>query len=183
MTQSMLWRRLDSPGHDACCLIDNGHGWQLEGTAVFRTETGAHAQLVYQVVCDRAWVSRRGCVRGLIGDQRIELTIGHGPHGLWSVNDEAVDDLEGLVDLDLAFTPATNLLALRRLALAEGSSADAPAAWLDLASRSLVALPQRYQRIAPTLYDYDAPSVPYHAQLEVTPEGFIRRYPGLWEMA
>ncbi|MGE3459989.1 MAG: putative glycolipid-binding domain-containing protein [Kofleriaceae bacterium] len=178
----MLWRRLDTPGHDACCLIDNGHGWQLDGTAVFRTDDGSPAQLGYQVHCDRNWVSRRGSVRGWIGDRRIDLTIAHGPHGLWSVNDEPADELEGLVDLDLAFTPATNLIALRRLALADGETADAPAAWLELAHARLIALPQRYKRLSATSYDYDAPSVPYHAVLDVTPQGFVRMYPQLWQM-
>ena len=40
---AVLWRRLDTPGHDACRLVRNDAGWQLEGTAVFR-EDGAMAE-------------------------------------------------------------------------------------------------------------------------------------------
>ena len=31
-------------------------------------------------------------------------------------------------------------------------------------------------------YEYEAPRANYHAVLETTPEGFVRRYPGLWEL-
>ncbi len=86
------------------------------------------------------------------------------------------------VDLDFGFTPATNLLQLRRLALDEGQAADAPAAWLSaLPAGSLELLPQRYERRTAATYWYEAPSVGYAALLEVAPTGFILRYPGLWE--
>jgi uncharacterized protein len=89
---------------------------------------------------------------------------------------------ERYIDLDLGFTPATNLLQLRRLALADGQAAEAPVAWLDVAVGTLTVLPQRYERRGDATYWYEAPSVPYTGLLEVTPTGFIRRYPDLWEM-
>jgi hypothetical protein len=43
----ILWRRLDTPGHDdACSLEANDSGWKLHGTAVLR-EDGARARLAY----------------------------------------------------------------------------------------------------------------------------------------
>jgi len=32
---SVLWRRLDTPGHDVCRLEKSDAGWKLEGVAVF----------------------------------------------------------------------------------------------------------------------------------------------------
>ena len=43
--------------------------------------------------------------------------------GVWTLDGAAVSGLEACVDLDLGFTPATNLLQIRRLALALGSIA------------------------------------------------------------
>lgn len=85
------------------------------------------------------------------------------------------------LDLDFGFTPATNLLQLRRLALQPGQAADAPAAWLDVATGTLRRLPQRYERRTEYSYWYEAPSVGYAGLLEILPSSFIRRYPGLWE--
>jgi hypothetical protein len=68
------------------------------------------------------------------------------------------------------------------LALAEGQAAEAPAAWLDVSAGTLQVLPQRYERRTAATYWYEAPTVGYAGMLEVTPIGFTRRYPGLWEM-
>jgi hypothetical protein len=89
--------------------------------------------------------------------------------------------VESHLDLDLGFTPATNLQQLRRLALAEGQAAEAPVAWLDVLAGSLETVAQRYERRSATTYWYSAPRFDYQALLEVDAAGFIRLYPGLWE--
>ncbi len=179
-TASILWRRLDTPGHDACRLEGSDAGWQLEGTAVFRHD-GVPARLTYHVACDLAWCTQQGDVHGWLGLQSVEFSIARTSGGVWTLNGAVVPGLESCVDLDLDFTPATNLLPLRRLALAEGQAADALAAWLNMSARTLEVLPQRYERRAEATYWYEAPSVDYAALLEVTPIGFIRRYPSMWE--
>ena len=60
---TILWRRVDNPGHDACRLLALGDAWRLEGTAVFRQE-GVPACLTYKVDCDANWRTREGAVHG-----------------------------------------------------------------------------------------------------------------------
>jgi hypothetical protein len=74
MTASVLWRRLDTPGHDACRLRPAADGRELEGTAVFLSD-GAVACVDYQVFCDASWQSRHGRVRGWIGDTPLDLGV------------------------------------------------------------------------------------------------------------
>jgi uncharacterized protein len=179
-TISILWRRLDTPGHDACRLEESDSGWRLDGTAVFLHD-GVPARLGYHLVCDRSWRTQRGEVRGWLGAQPVDVTVVRTADGVWTLNGIALPRLETYVDLDLGFTPATNLSQLRRVALAEGEAADVPVAWLDVAAGTLAALPQRYERRSATTYWYEAPTVDYAGLLEVTPAGFIRKYPGLWE--
>jgi hypothetical protein len=179
---AVLWRELDTPGHDACRLETRDGAWRLDGAAVFRDERGRPARLAYQVEADAAWRTRRGRVQGWLGAQAVELDIARTADGGWTLNGAPAAGLEGMVDLDLGFTPATNLLPLRRLALADGQTADAPAAWLDPAAGTLVVLPQRYTRRSATVYWYESSGGGYAGVLEVEPTGFIRRYPGLWEI-
>jgi uncharacterized protein len=180
-TSFALWRRLDAPGHDVCRLERGASGWQIDGTAVFR-EDGVPARLDYQVGCDFEWVTQRGHVCGWFGGQSVQFTIVRTAGGLWTINGLAVPELESCADLDLGFTPATNLLQIRRLALAEGQAAQVPVAWLDVPTGTLDVVSQRYERRADATYWYEAPRFSYAALLEVTPEGFVRLYPGLWEM-
>jgi|UPI000481F86F hypothetical protein len=177
----MLWRRLGTPGHDVCRLDRNGENFQLDGAAAFRNEDGRLAQLHYRVRCDRAWHTQWATVRGWLGGEAIDMSIVRDAHGSWKLNDAAVPELGHCVDLDLGFTPATNLLPLRRLHLAEGEASAAPAAWLDLDNGGLAELTQHYERRGETEYWYTAPRFDYAAMLDVTPDGFVRRYPTLWE--
>lgn len=179
---AILWRRLDTPGHDACRLIRLDDGWRLQGSAAFLHEDGSPACACYEVDCDREWRTRRGRVRGSIGARNLDLHIERADDGQWRLDGKAVDGMDGLLDLDLGFTPATNLLQLRRIALDTGQTADVPVAWLDLPERGLRMLQQRYERRARGAYWYEAPEYGYSALLRVNVLGFVEDYPQLWRM-
>ena len=176
----MLWRRLDAAGHDGCRLTETNDGCQLEGTAVFLHE-GAPAHLGYYVTCDTAWRTRSGTVRGWIGPRTVDVRVERTAEGSWMLNGTAVSGLNDCVDLDLGFTPATNALQLRRIALEKGHGADVPVAWLNDEDFSLSILHQRYERKTARGYWYESPGFDYAATLEVTEAGFPRLYPDLWE--
>ena len=177
---SILWNRLDTPGHDACRLIEKHGGWELEGTAVF-VKGGAPARLDYNVACDASWRTRWGRVRGWIGARALDLYIARTAPGTWTLNgDEALTSMD-CVDLDLGFTPATNLISLRRLNLPVGQRTTIFTAWLDEGAARLEVVEQAYRRQAGGAYAYEAPRFQYQAVLDVDSTGFVRRYPTLWE--
>src|SRR5206468_4106550 len=128
-----------------------------DGAAVFRGENGQPARLDYRVHCDKAWHAKWGRVRGWIGSLPVDFAIARAANGEWSLNDQRVPGLAHCTDLDLGFTPATNLLPLRRLNLQVGESAEAPAAWLDLDDEGLSALVQCYERRKEAEYWYQSP--------------------------
>ena len=180
MTTTAVWRRLDAPGHDACRLTGSADGWQIEGTAIF-VQDGKHGHLAYRVQCAKDWVTQEGTVRGWLGPRSIDLVVRRTRAGEWTVNDGVVDGLAGIVDLDLGFTPATNLLQLRRIALNEGEGKDVPVAWLNVGDGTLSLLRQRYERRGARTYWYEAPRFEYAAMLDVDDSGFPKRYPDRWE--
>lgn len=175
-----FWRRLDVPGHDACRIAFTPEGVSLTGCAVFR-ERGRVCQLRYEVQADAAFHSRRARVAGFMGRNGVDLDIRVGRGQRWKLNGIEQPQLAGCIDVDLNFTPATNLLALRRLALRVGEEAQAPAAWLSFPSLELLLLPQSYRRISRTEYAYEAPTVGYGGILCVSPAGVVLHYPGLFE--
>ena len=179
--RSILWKRLDTPGHDACIISRNDTGWKLCGSAVFRHDRHP-AQLSYEVVCDTAWRTLYGNVQGWLGERPVSFCIARTETQAWKLNEQDVQHLEPCIDLDLGFTPATNLLPLRRLNLAEGQGAYAPAAWLNVSTSTLTLLPQRYERRSETTYWYEALTANYADLLTVDQTGFVVRYPGLWEV-
>jgi hypothetical protein len=178
-TAAVLWRRIDEPGHDACRVGPTDDGWLVQGTAVFLHD-GTPARLDYGVTCDRAWHTRAATVNGWIGSEPVSHAIERTEDGRWLLDGSPVPGLDGCVDVDFGFTPATNLPQLRRLALEIGQAAEYSVAWLDVPPGNLTRLAQRYERRTAGSYAYDSPSFGYHEVLEVDTAGFIRHYPGLW---
>lgn len=177
---SAFWRKLDTPGHDTCRLEHRPSGWRLEGVAVFSQER-TPASLFYEVNCDAAWRTRSGQVRGRFGDTAVTFQVARTDAGVWRLNGKAAANLEGCIDLDFGFTPATNLFQLQRMNLAIGQAADVPVAWLDISSVALERIEQRYERRSEFTYWYESLKFGYAAVLEVDTSGFVRSYPGLWE--
>jgi uncharacterized protein len=179
-TAAFFWRRLDHPGHDSCRLFKVQKGWRLIGAAVF-SDNSRPCHLQYEVVTDAAWKSRRARVVGFVGNRAVELRVRvtRGLH--WAVNGVEQRNVSGCIDIDLGFTPATNLIALRRLALKIGQRAEASAAYLAFPKMRFERLPQTYHRMSRTQYGYEAPSFGYSGTLTVSPFGAVVRYPGLFE--
>jgi hypothetical protein len=178
---AVLWRRLDAPGHDACQFMPGDNGWTIRGLAVF-LEAQQVCQLRYEVVADSAFQTRAAAVAGWLGQTAVDLRIRADGNGEWTVNGLRQPELSGCLDLDLGFTPATNFLPVRRLALNMGEAAEAVAAYLAFPGLGLAVLQQRYQRVSSTAYEYDAPSAGYRGTLVFSAHGVIVSYPGLFVM-
>lgn len=177
----VLWKRHDQPGHEACRFARSDDSWQIVGTAVFVDPHGP-AQLSYRVVCEENWTTRSAEVEGWIGSNDFVLSIVHDRQGHWTVNGGSRPDLNGLMDVDLGFTPSTNTLVLRRLSLEIGDETDTTAAWLDTDDWTIKPLLQNYRCKAPDLYAYASPGHDYHAELSVDDFGVVTNYPDLWSI-
>ena len=86
------------------------------------------------------------------------------------------------VDIDLNFSPSTNLLPIRRLGLAVGAEAPVTAAWLRFPSFALEPLAQTYRRLSIGAYRYESGGGAFTADLEVDDAGLVTRYPGFCEV-
>jgi hypothetical protein len=174
---TILWKRLDVEGHDCCRVAQTTDGWAVDGKAVF-LEGGVPVALDYRFSCDLRWHARRADVSGWIGGEEIRLSIDRASSGAWRLNGTEHDVESALLDIDLGFTPATNILPIRRLQLEAGMQAEAPAVYLAFPELKLEKLEQTYRRIDEARYAYRAPS--YEDVLDVSPEGLVLSYPRLW---
>jgi len=178
--RSILWRRLDRPGHEAARVSRAGAGWRLDGAAVFAHE-GAACSLAYDIACDEAWRTVSCRVTGFLGAARVDVDVRVDGAGRWRVNGVECAAVAGAVDIDLNWSPSTNLLPIRRLGLAVGAAATVTAAWLRFPSFALEPLAQSYRRLAPGAYRYESGGGRFTADLEVDAAGLVTRYPGFCE--
>ncbi len=181
ISKTILWRRLDQPGHEATRLYLHDTAWHLAGTAVF-SDNQQPCRLEYHVICDANWHTRSGRVIGWVGTTAIavELSVDAAQH--WSLNGKEYPAVDGCLDLDLNFSPSTNLIPIRRLELAIGQAAPVRAAWLRFPTFKLEPLEQVYHRSGESAYHYEVPDSGFVRELAVDAMGFVTSYPGLWAM-
>jgi uncharacterized protein len=162
-------------------------GYLLDGFVIMLLD-GSPARVHYFVHCGHDWSTRAAEVtlmRGLTAD-RVVIRADEGH--TWLVNDTSdpsasplrLNELEGVSDIDLAFTPATNTLPIRRLSLLVGESRESEAAWLRFPELGLERLPQRYTRVTDRQYLYESGEGLFQVELEVDEEGVVVRYGSVW---
>jgi uncharacterized protein len=174
-----LWRRLDTPGHEAVRLLSDGSGWRLIGSAVF-VHKAEPCQLHYRVSCDSGWRTRSAEVNGWVGERPVQVSIAVDAAGCWTLDGEACAAVHGCIDVDLNFSPSTNLLPIRRLQLAVGQAAAVRAAWLRFPAFRLEPLEQVYRRTGADSYRYQSGGGAFEADLHVSAEGLVTDYPPIW---
>lgn len=176
----ILWRRIDIPGHESARLSFREGHHRLEGRAIFAAAEGPTA-LDYEIVCDECWRTLSANVAGWMGSRAINARIEVADDGHWALNGIEVPAVSGAVDVDLNFSPSTNVLPIRRLELAIGEEATVTAAWLRFPGFTLEPLEQTYRRTGKSSWRYTSASGTFVRDLEVNASGFVIRYPGIWE--
>lgn len=178
----MRWRRLDVPGREDARIEQTAEGWRLTGR-LEAEEASVRAQLMYVIECERDWRTRRTILTGTAAGGPVRFEFAADGEGHWTLDGAPLRLVEGALDIDLGFTPATNLLPIRRLNLAVGERADVRTAWVRFPELRVEALEQSYQREADRVFRYDAlvDGEPFRARLDTDGFGRVLLYEGLWE--
>ena len=179
--RTIIWRRLDTPGHESARLYLVDSNWHLAGTAVFAHEQQP-CRLDYLLRCDSRWQTLSGKVNGWVENELIDIEILVDSKHRWLLNGEECAEVDGCIDLDLNFSPLTNLLPIRRLNLAVGQEETVTAAWLRFPSFRFEPLDQMYRRVEASSYHYQSAGGNFVAELEVDDLGFVTRYGDLWRL-
>jgi hypothetical protein len=128
------------------------------------------------------WVTRRLELDASGADWRRRLVLEHDGAGAWTIDGDPAPALDGALDCDLAFSPLTNFMPLRRHSLHERAGThDFVMAWVSLPDLGLHAAPQRYEHVRPGVVRFRALDSDFTADLEVDSDGLVVRYPGLAE--
>ena len=177
-----LYQRHDEPGGEIMTVGRDARGWRLAGKVAIASVGRGPASLAYDVRVDERWHTRVVQIDGTIDGERIESELRSDGAGRWTLDGAPQPQVDGAIDIDLEFTPATNLLAIRRLEVDVGQGAEVRAAWVRLRPLRLEILEQRYRRTAPDLWSYHAmvDGEPFSAELQTDARGMVVRYGELW---
>jgi hypothetical protein len=117
-------------------------------------------------------------VKDVRGFEQRALTLERSARGVWSVNGTADRKLKGCTDVDLACSPSTNTLPIRRLRLVVGASQTIEAAWVRFPELTVTKSAQTYTRLDEFTYLYDSGT--FSAELVVDDDGLVASY-SVWQ--
>jgi uncharacterized protein len=167
------WTRLDTPGSDSARLYKDTDG-SLTLIGYSRTQT-LHAG--YRILTRPDLSTVHALIHSNTGHFEIRREDFE-----WTLNGVVQHEVHGLLDLDLGFTPSTNYIQVARQNIPVGERREFVTAWFDLDRSALEPLRQIYTHVSPMRYEYESPQSRYFSTLQIHPNGFVKSYPGLWEM-
>jgi hypothetical protein len=145
-----------------------------DGLVAAGTQLGAEPhpyRVSYELDARGDWITRslRVAVPGA-----GELELRHDGAGRWQDRPE----LDGALDCDLAYSPLTNLMPIRRHALHERAGrVDLVMAWVSLPDLGVHRSAQRYEHLRPGLVRFSSEG--FTADLELDADGLVATYPRL----
>jgi uncharacterized protein len=178
--RAVIWKNLVLTGTDYCSLWHTPEGWLMKGTVTGVSQDQRPILANYEIDCDENWRTHRVQVERTIGSDVKTLNLNVESRGVWRSSGEELLYLQGCEDVDLALTPASNTLPIRRLNLAVGGSASIIVAWVKLPDLTVQPLSQRYSRLTQDTYRYES-NTGFSAEITVDDYGLVIRYPGAWE--
>jgi uncharacterized protein len=180
LKRAVVWKNLLIDGRDYCGLSHTAEGWLLKGAVVGVLKDQRPMLASYEIHCDENWLTHRVQVERTIGNDVKTLSLSVESRGVWRSTGQEVREIQGCDDVDLAVTPATNTLAIRRLSLQIGSSESIVAAWVKFPELRVQPLSQRYTRLGKDTYRYES-NTGFSAEIVVDDLGLVTAYPGGWE--
>ena len=133
------WRTWDHEHLETVTLRWENEGWTATG------EVGREA-VTYVLRLSASWQVRQFLLFRDLDEP--DLWLGADGTGRWGeMNGDHRHDLAGCTDVDLAVTPFTNSIPIRRLTLDVGASADVVVATIDVDALGVVPVRQRYERL------------------------------------
>jgi hypothetical protein len=110
-----------------------------------------------------------------------DLWLATDGSGRWGeMNGAHRGELDGCHDIDLACTPFTQTVPIRRLALREGDSAEISVALVDPNTLEVRSEVQRYTRLGSHSWRFEQPESDATAEFTVDELGLVTDYPSLF---
>jgi uncharacterized protein len=177
------WRHRDArDGFEVAYFRVRDRGYRIEGitTAI---EDGVTWAVEYSVDLDETGATRSARISGRSAAGSSLALLQADGAGRWLVGGVPAPHLDGCLDVDLESSAMTNALPVRRMGLAPGAGAAAPAAYVRAVGLAVERLEQTYLRApdeaAGQSYDYAAPVFGFACRIAYDESGLALSYPGI----
>jgi uncharacterized protein len=179
LLRTYMWRAVGKDSLERGQLWQDEQHWIMNGT-ILRLSDSDPAEVRYEIICDARWCTGIANISCQNDQGKRELRLSRNDDG-WYANETRLQLPRDCTDVDLAWSPSTNTLPIRRLQLNVGGiSGPLTAAWVRLPELRVEALQQTYERTGPHSYIYRSGGGSFKANLTVDEDDLIVDYEGVW---
>ena len=176
--REVRWASEEGEGIEHLAFDASGGAIRVESVVVGQRYGKAYG-LCYTVHCDAHWRATYAAFR-VMGGKAFAM---HGDgHGHWRDGEgRTLEAIAGCIDIDIAATPFTNSLPIRRLKLARGARRPIEVAYIAAPGLVPKRVEQAYVCIEPDReYRYEGIFRDFTANLRVDEDGLVIDYPTLF---
>ncbi|CAN0625719.1 KY49.ctg7180000000025_quiver, whole genome shotgun sequence [Burkholderia multivorans] len=176
--REVRWASLEGDGIEHLTFERGKDGIVVESVVVGQ-RYGKHYGLAYRVVCDLRWHPTYAVLK-VMGGGTLEL---HGDgEGHWRDGaGRPLPEIDGCIDIDIAATPFTNTLPIRRLGLARGERQPIDVVYVSTPDLAVSRVRQAYACIEPDRrYRYEGIFRDFTAEMEIDEDGLVVDYETLF---
>jgi uncharacterized protein len=171
----LVWKGLDEWRAESAEVTLEGERLGVRGVQIGADPSGY--RLEYELETAERYVTARLSVHVEGDGWRRSLDLQRSEEGEWRADGAPVDvNLAGALDCDLALSPLTNFMPIKRDA---GGPGDHVMAWVSVPDLRVHRSEQRYEPLADGRVRFSSPG--FTADLELDEDGFVAHYPGLAE--
>ena len=176
--REVRWTSEEGGGVEHLAFDARDDGFHVESTLIGERDGKAYG-LYYRVKSDKSWRTQHAYLK-VMGGAELEL---HGDgEGNWHDGHGLVlTSIAGCIDIDIAATPYTNTLPIRRLQLAKGERRPIAVAFIATPELEISRVEQAYTCVEPDReYRYEGIGTGFAAELKVDEDGLVTDYPTMF---
>jgi hypothetical protein len=177
MRRDIVWERTGAMGMEHLTLEIGADAVRADGLVLMQLDDGM-IRLRYAIRLGGDWRTRSAYLaldRG--GGAKAVMIERDGER--WLVDGGVRPDLAGAVDIDVAATPFTNAMPIRRLA--PGATERIRVAYVSVPDLEVRPAGQEYAHLGPGRYHYRGLDTGFEAAITADEDGVVVDYPPIWQ--
>jgi hypothetical protein len=179
MQTNILWTGKEYYSLENCVINTGENGADITSTIVGSYE-GQLYKVEYHIKANAYWQTVFLEITSQINNQTQAIKLEGDGKGAWICNGKEAAQYKDCIDVDIAVTPFTNTLPIRRLNLQQGRPQQIQVIYCDLLHQVIKPVSQKYTRLSQNEYHYENIPNDFEATIQVDEAGLVVDYPGLF---
>ncbi|MCS3797392.1 putative glycolipid-binding domain-containing protein [Niastella sp. OAS944] len=179
MQTNILWTGRAYYSLENCQVNEHENSAEITSTIIGSYE-GKLYKVEYQIRTNARWQTVLLELTSQVNNKPQTIKLEGDEKGNWIYNGKEAAQFRNCIDVDIAVTPFTNTLPIRRLQLQQGQSQEIQVIYCDILNQVIKPVSQKYTRLSNNEYHYENIPNDFEATIKVDDSGLVIDYPGLF---